>query len=155
MCLQGVSGRTPPLQQLQAALSNHTLYVYCGHGSGEQYVPLPALRALPASTSARLATTAYPSYAANVSSTLSSTGCNKPACKGPFHVAGSSSGGMSAGSSSAGMCASGLLMGCSSGRLRLQGAFDPTGVVVGLLMAGKQRGAIDAIFTMHDMLGCI
>lgn len=57
------------------------MYVYFGHGSGEQYLPLAAMRRLTSS-------------------------------------------------------AASLLMGCSSGRLRQLGSYDPAGAVIGYLLAG-------------------
>ncbi|KAG1676526.1 hypothetical protein FOA52_000069 [Chlamydomonas sp. UWO 241] len=78
---QGAAGVRPPLQSLLAALQAHSLFVYCGHGSGEQYVPLSLMRRLPS-------------------------------------------------------CAAGLLIGCSSGRMRAQGAYDPVGAPTGYLLSG-------------------
>ena len=82
--LQGLSGRLPPAgapEALLSALSSHDLFLYFGHGSGEQYLPLPTLRQL--------------------------------------H-----------------RCAANLLMGCSSGKLRLHGSYDPAGAVLAYCMAG-------------------
>lgn len=80
--LQGVVGTPPSPKDVTAALQAHAMYVYFGHGSGEQYLPLAALRRLP-------------------------------------------------------RCAANLLMGCSSGRLRLHGGYDPAGAVWSLLLAGE------------------
>lgn len=122
---QGMSGATPPLQQLQAALARHPLYVYCGHGSGEQYVPLPALRTLPRHR--------QPPHAHAPTA---------PACASGSSGSGQRLGGAALqcqwGERDTG-CASGLLMGCSSGRLRLQGAYDPAGAALGLLLAGERE----------------
>uniref|UniRef100_A0A7S3QRU2 separase n=1 Tax=Dunaliella tertiolecta TaxID=3047 RepID=A0A7S3QRU2_DUNTE len=78
---QGVSGHPPSPKDLTAALQSHAMFVYFGHGSGEQYLPLASLRRLHS-------------------------------------------------------CAANLLMGCSSGRLRLHGSYDPAGAVWSLLLAG-------------------
>lgn len=61
------------------------MFVYCGHGSGEQYLPLPLMRRLQS-------------------------------------------------------CACSLLVGCSSGRLRLAGEYHPAGAVVSYLLSGKVQG---------------
>jgi len=79
---QGVVGTPPSPKDLAAALQSHAMFVYFGHGSGEQYMPLAALRRL-------------------------------------HH------------------CAANLLMGCSSGKLRLHGGYDPAGAVWALLLAGE------------------
>ncbi|KAF8065905.1 SF3B4 [Scenedesmus sp. PABB004] len=79
--LQGVAGARPAPGALAGALAAHDLYLYFGHGGGEQYVPLPSLRRL-------------------------------------------------------GRCAAALLMGCSSGRLRQQGLYEPAGPIWGYLTAG-------------------
>ena len=42
----GVSGRAPTPDELGAALEQHDLFVYCGHGGGEQYLPVSRLRSL-------------------------------------------------------------------------------------------------------------
>jgi len=59
------------------------VFVYLGHGGGEQYLPRRALARLP-------------------------------------------------------RCAGALLMGCSSGRLRAHGAYDPSGTVLAYLLAGAR-----------------
>jgi hypothetical protein len=82
--LQGVSGCRPAATDLAGALEQHDLFLYFGHGSGEQYLPLSGLR--------RLA-----------------------------------------------RCAGGVLLGCSSGRLRSNGMYEPSGPVLGYLMAGERR----------------
>eukprot|EP00198_Chlamydomonas_reinhardtii_P000240 XP_001689575.1 separase, cell cycle protease [Chlamydomonas reinhardtii] len=79
---QGVVGQQPSARALLAALANHEVFLFLGHGSGEQYLPLPALRKLQ-------------------------------------------------------RCAAAVLMGCSSGRLRLHGAYDPAGAVVAYAVAGS------------------
>ncbi|KAL6756796.1 peptidase family C50-domain-containing protein [Haematococcus lacustris] len=63
------------------ALQSHALFVYFGHGSGEQYLPLAAMRSM--------------------------------RC-----------------------CAANLLMGCSSGRLRPHGEYEPAGAVLSYIAAG-------------------
>ena len=84
-CLQGVSSTKPAARQLLEALHTRDMFVYCGHGSGEQYLPLPLMRRLQS-------------------------------------------------------CACSLLVGCSSGRLRLAGEYHPAGAVVSYLLSGKIRG---------------
>lgn len=44
--LQGTAGSRPAIQELLHALQSHSLFVYFGHGSGEQYLPLSSLRKL-------------------------------------------------------------------------------------------------------------
>jgi len=44
--VQGVAGAVPPAAQLAAALQGHQLFVYLGHGGGEQYLPPRSLRRL-------------------------------------------------------------------------------------------------------------
>ncbi|KXZ45338.1 hypothetical protein GPECTOR_56g435 [Gonium pectorale] len=78
---QGVTGQKPSARALLAALQSHDIFLYLGHGSGEQFLPSPALRKLQ-------------------------------------------------------RCAACVLMGCSSGRLRLHGAYDPSGAAVAYLLAG-------------------
>jgi separase len=46
MPLQGVAGSKPSPAQLSAALRSHRLFLYFGHGGGEQYVPLSSLKRL-------------------------------------------------------------------------------------------------------------
>lgn len=79
----GKAGVAPNSSELSSALQNKDLFVYCGHGGGEQYLSIPKLRSLDS-------------------------------------------------------CASSLLMGCSSGRLRLckNGMFEPTGIVLAYMLAG-------------------
>ncbi|GAX72830.1 hypothetical protein CEUSTIGMA_g285.t1 [Chlamydomonas eustigma] len=43
----GASGTHPSSKHLIASLQDHEMFVYCGHGSGEQYMPLPLMRYLP------------------------------------------------------------------------------------------------------------
>lgn len=43
---EGTTGTAPTAAQLATALETKDLFVYCGHGSGEQYIPIPRLRAL-------------------------------------------------------------------------------------------------------------
>lgn len=48
--LRGWSGRagcSPPSSELASALQSRELFVYCGHGGGEQYIPPARLRGLP------------------------------------------------------------------------------------------------------------
>jgi separase len=65
-----------------SALQQHDLFLYFGHGAGEQYLSAAAYRGLD-------------------------------------------------------RCAASLLMGCSSGRLRLAGEFEPHGPAWDYLMAGE------------------
>ena len=44
---EGKAGTAPQSGELISALQRKSLFVYCGHGGGEQYIPLPRLRALP------------------------------------------------------------------------------------------------------------
>lgn len=47
--LKGWSGKVgspPNAQELSSALQEKDLFVYCGHGAGEQYIPIPRLRSL-------------------------------------------------------------------------------------------------------------
>ncbi|KAL7119495.1 hypothetical protein ACP275_02G066600 [Erythranthe tilingii] len=37
--IEGKIGTVPTVQELSLALKNHDLFVYCGHGSGTQYIP--------------------------------------------------------------------------------------------------------------------
>lgn len=87
---QGVSGRRPSSSQLINALQQHDLFLYFGHGGGEQYVPLAALKRLD-------------------------------------------------------RCAGSLLMGCSSGRLKQAGVFEPSGAIWGYLTAGEQGDKVDGV----------
>ncbi|GFH16479.1 separase [Haematococcus lacustris] len=79
--MQGVAGSHPSVPELMKALQSHALFVYFGHGSGEQYLPLAAMRSM--------------------------------RC-----------------------CAANLLMGCSSGRLRPHGEYEPAGAVLSYIAAG-------------------
>ncbi|PNH10462.1 Separin [Tetrabaena socialis] len=78
---QGLVGERPAARALLSALQSHDLFLYFGHGSGEQLLPLPALRKLQ-------------------------------------------------------RCAAAVLMGCSSGRLRAHGAYDPAGAAAAYMVAG-------------------
>ncbi|KAL6785906.1 ESP1 [Auxenochlorella protothecoides x Auxenochlorella symbiontica] len=80
---KGTSGRPPAAAELAEALQTRQLFVYCGHGSGEQYLPAARLRTLRCS-------------------------------------------------------AAGLIMGCSSGRLRPPAAAgdEAQGAVLAYLLAG-------------------
>ena len=80
--VQGEAGQAVAVEQVVAALQRHDLFVYLGHGSGEQYLPPHTLRRLE-------------------------------------------------------HCSAALLMGCSSGRLRVQGHYEPTGAVLAYLLAGE------------------
>jgi hypothetical protein len=42
----GCAGSPPSADELSSALQTSDLFVYCGHGGGEQYLPVPRLRAL-------------------------------------------------------------------------------------------------------------
>lgn len=44
--LQGMSGAPPSSDDLISALQSHPFFMYFGHGSGEQYLPLPSVRRL-------------------------------------------------------------------------------------------------------------
>jgi separase len=92
ICLQGVAGSKPSPAQLSAALRAHQLFLYFGHGGGEQYVPLSSLKRLD-------------------------------------------------------RCAGSMLMGCSSGRLRQMGLYEPCGAIWGYLLAGEVQpvSAIDVL----------
>lgn len=83
--MQGISGTRPSSSELISALQHHELFLYFGHGGGEQYVPLAALKRLD-------------------------------------------------------RCAGSLLMGCSSGRLKQAGLYEPSGAIWGYLMAGDETG---------------
>lgn len=85
--LQGIAGSRPSPSQLAAALQQHRLFLYFGHGGGEQYVPLASLKRLDS-------------------------------------------------------CAGGLLMGCSSGRLRQMGLYEPSGAIWGYLLAGEAAAVL-------------
>lgn len=88
--LQGKAGEPPTAAELAAALQSHQLFVYFGHGGGDQYIPAGTLRALDS-------------------------------------------------------CSAALLMGCSSGRLRLRGAhYEPSGPVLAYLLAGAWVRGIGA-----------
>ena len=47
-------GRAPPQQELAAGLQARDMYVYCGHGSGVQYIPQRSLQGLPSCAAAFL-----------------------------------------------------------------------------------------------------
>jgi len=79
--LRGTAGRRPAAAALAAELRARDVFLYFGHGGGEQYVRHPALRRLP-------------------------------------------------------RCAGGLLMGCSSGRLRENGKYEPGGAIWSYLLGG-------------------
>ena len=83
-CLQGLCGSRPSSNGLASALQQHDLFLYFGHGSGEQYLPLAGLRRLES-------------------------------------------------------CAGSVLLGCSSGRLKDNGQYEPSGPIWGYLMAGEVR----------------
>jgi hypothetical protein len=83
--LPGQAGSRPTPQQLSAALQGHALFLYFGHGAGDQYLPGPLLRRLDS-------------------------------------------------------CGGALLMGCSSGRLRGGGRYEPSGAIWSYLMAGGRAG---------------
>lgn len=100
--LQGMSGVRPQARNLLASIQSHDMFVYCGHGSGEQYVPLPLMRRLQ------------------------------------------------------GQCASALLVGCSSGRLRLGGAgYDPAGAVVSYMLSGEDAILRQGCFIPRAGFKCI
>ena len=82
--MQGAAGAAPGPAELAAALAAHQLFVYLGHGGGEQYLPARSLARLDG-------------------------------------------------------CGAALLMGCSSGRLRPAGAYEPTGAVLAYLLGGAPK----------------
>ncbi len=43
-CWDGVSSRAPTEQEFVKGLTDYDLFVYCGHGNGEQYLPRTSLR---------------------------------------------------------------------------------------------------------------
>ncbi len=93
--MQGVSGERPSARQMLSRLRTHNMFVYCGHGSGEQYVPLALMRQL------------------------------------------------------RGGCAAALLVGCSSGRLRLCGTdYDPAGAVISYLLSGRSMMKVKHCLTI-------
>jgi len=51
---RGRAGSPPNANELSKALQEHDLFVYCGHGGGEQYLPLPRLRSLDSCASSLL-----------------------------------------------------------------------------------------------------
>lgn len=80
--LQGKAGSAPTPAELAVALTSRQLFLYCGHGGGQQYISAARLRALD-------------------------------------------------------RCSAALLMGCSSGQLRAQAAYEPSGGVLAYLLAGQ------------------
>ncbi|GAB4818181.1 hypothetical protein N2152v2_005227 [Parachlorella kessleri] len=78
---EGKAGEPPTATELAKGLQSHQLFVYLGHGGGDQYIPAGKLRSLDS-------------------------------------------------------CSAALLMGCSSGRLRLRRHYEPTGPVLAYLLAG-------------------
>ncbi|XP_022748574.1 separase isoform X3 [Durio zibethinus] len=79
---EGKAGTVPTTEQLATALKSHDLFLYFGHGSGEQYLSRDEIQELD-------------------------------------------------------RCAATLLMGCSSGSLRLNGCYIPRGVSLSYLRAGS------------------
>lgn len=53
-CVQGVAGSRPAANHLMAALQQHDLFLYFGHGAAEQCLPLSALRRLDSCAAALL-----------------------------------------------------------------------------------------------------
>ena len=43
---QGSAGCKPKTSEIITAIKSHRAFVYCGHGSGEQYLPLALMRRL-------------------------------------------------------------------------------------------------------------
>ena len=80
--MQGVAGKPVPAAAMADALQARDMFLYFGHGSADQYLPVSQLRRLP-------------------------------------------------------RCAAGLLMGCSSGRIRGKGSFEATGAILAYLLAGQ------------------
>ncbi|KAE8690720.1 separase-like isoform X2 [Hibiscus syriacus] len=79
---EGKAGIVPTAEELVTALKSHDLYLYFGHGSGEQYVSKDDIQGLE-------------------------------------------------------KCAASVLMGCSSGSLRLNGCYAPRGVSLSYIQAGS------------------
>lgn len=79
--LQGSAGEPIPRPLLTSALKSRDLFIYFGHGAGEEYLPPASLRRLPS-------------------------------------------------------CAASMLIGCSSGRLRHAGKYEPYGTILTYLSAG-------------------
>ena len=77
----GITGRAPMDQEILSALKTNDIFLYFGHGSGEQYIKSTQIKRLP-------------------------------------------------------RCALTMLFGCSSGKLREQGDFEPCGTPVTYLLAG-------------------
>ncbi|WPT11593.1 Separase [Picochlorum sp. SENEW3] len=50
----GKAGSPPNAQELSSALQEKDLFIYCGHGAGEQYIPIPRLRSLESCASSLL-----------------------------------------------------------------------------------------------------
>eukprot|EP00899_Mesostigma_viride_P002550 jgi/Mesvir1/12296/Mv00498-RA.2 len=50
----GKAGQVPTSQELASVLRSFEMFVYCGHGTGEQYIPARAVRQLPRCSSALL-----------------------------------------------------------------------------------------------------
>lgn len=92
-------GTRPSVQQMMAALQ-HDMFLYFGHGSGEQYLQLGAMD--------RLA-----------------------------------------------RCAGSLLMGCSSGRLRLHGLYEPAGSPWAYLLAGEGHAACRLLHSCSSRVGSV
>ncbi|CAL8997984.1 unnamed protein product [Prunus brigantina] len=80
--LEGKAGCAPPAEELAVALKSHDLFIYFGHGSGVQYIPMHQIQRLE-------------------------------------------------------NCAATLLMGCSSGSLKLNGCYIPHGPPLSYLLAGS------------------
>lgn len=79
---EGKAGTVPTAEELATALKSHDLYLYFGHGSGEQYLSKDEIQGLE-------------------------------------------------------KCAATVLMGCSSGSLRLNGCYVPRGVSLSYIQAGS------------------
>ncbi|GMI95409.1 EXTRA SPINDLE POLES, RADIALLY SWOLLEN 4, homolog of separase, HOMOLOGY OF SEPARASE 1 [Hibiscus trionum] len=79
---EGRAGTMPTAEELATALKSHDLYLYLGHGSGEQYLSIDEIQRLE-------------------------------------------------------KCAATMLMGCSSGSLRLSGCYVPRGVSLSYIRAGS------------------
>ncbi|XP_040366322.1 separase isoform X3 [Rosa chinensis] len=80
--LEGKVGCAPPAEELAVALKSHDLFMYFGHGCGQQYIPRREIQRLE-------------------------------------------------------HCAATLLMGCSSGSLKLNGCYVPQGTPLSYLLAGS------------------
>lgn len=177
--MQGTAGSAPEPSAVAAALQGHQLFVYLGHGGGEQYIGAPCpSRAVSDQNSttctewackrrqarghahsegcslsgckSRLPGTSRLHVMTGCCGTmtpaelqLQSCSCRSPvfilsSCQDPCRCFSNDTAGCAARRALARLprCAAALLMGCSSGRLRDHGAYDPSGTVLAYLLAG-------------------